>query len=93
MSAVSTSARLPKLAASRSAGGVARSSGEPGSGGSGGAAGGHRRPGLRVGYAADHVGDDAAVPVHRDLQAGFRSGGHHLVGRGLDLRLEVSHRP
>jgi hypothetical protein len=51
MSAVSTSGRRPKLAASRSAAGVARSSGEPG------------------------------------------SGGHHLVGRGLDLGLEVSHRP
>ena len=39
------------------------------------------------------VGDDQAMPVHRDLQAGFRSGGHHLVGRGLDIRLQVSHRP
>jgi hypothetical protein len=64
MSAVSTSARLPKLAASRSAGGVARSSGE-----------------------------DPAVPEHRDLQAGLRSGGHQLAGRGLHLRLEVSHPP
>ena len=52
-----------------------------------------RRRRARVGGAADHVGDDPAVPVHRDLQAGFRSGGHHLVGRGLDLGLEVSHPP
>jgi hypothetical protein len=56
-------------------------------------AGGHQLPAPGVRDADDHVGDDQAVPVHRDLQAGFRSGGHHLVGRGLDLRLQVSHRP
>jgi hypothetical protein len=30
--------------------------------------------------------------VYRDLQAGFCRGGHHLVGRGLELGLQVSHR-
>jgi len=54
-------------------------------------------PPARVFDAADHVGEDPAVPEHGDLQAGFRSGGHHRAGRGLDLRLdlrlEVSHPP
>jgi hypothetical protein len=49
--------------------------------------------GPRVCDAADHVGEDPAVPEHRDLQAGFRPGGHQLAGRGLDLRLQVSHPP
>ena len=49
--------------------------------------------GLRVCDAADHIGEDPAMPEHRDLQAGFRPGGHQLAGRGLDLRLEVSHPP
>ena len=33
-----------------------------------------------------------AAAAHRDLQAGLRPGGHHLVGRGLEPGLQVSHR-
>ena len=48
-------------------------------------------PGLGIGDAAHHVGDHAAVPTHRDLQARLRARGHHLLRRGLNLRLDVSH--
>ena len=52
----------------------------------------YRGSGLRVGEAGRHVGGHPAAPAHRDLEAGLRPGGHHLIGRGLEPGLQVSHR-